>query len=173
MRLLHATYTGALGLATLLLLISTSQNEPMPLPWFTILPITVWLLGWYFEQRFALTLTFILFISFVAFASYRNHSPILLILTALSAYVAWDVEAFTARLTYFDDGDQRRRIRNRPILIRQHLLAIASIVTGSLILSLITLNATLQLSFWPAVVLSAILAIGLSAALRYLRESDL
>ena len=173
MRSLHITYIAALVIATLILLVGALQIGSSTAAFVALVPAVMWLLGWYFQQRFALTLTFVLFIGLIGLASYGTYPPMALVIAMLAAYVLWDVEAFAARLARFDNEEAFRAVRNRPNLIRQHLLATGGIVGGTLILSLITLNSTLQIGFWPAVALSTVLAIGLTQALRYLRESDL
>lgn len=171
MRLLHAIYFAALGVATGLLLLTMSNTGPAP--WLALVPLGVWLLGYYLKQRSLMTLTFVLFVVLVAQAAYRDSQPLVLVLIMLSAYVYWDIESFAARLAYYDDAEAHRKIENRPNLIRHHLFATGGIVVGALILSLITLNSTLEIGFWPAVTLSAVLAIALTLAMRYLREGDL
>ena len=167
LKLLSPLTWAALAVALLTLGLSYAIAAT-PLSFLIVIPsLVLWLIGYRTGRDTFFDSTFLFTFALIAVASFRGHNPALLVAAALGIIVAWDLRAFRKRLAPYEFvGEQLD-------LLRLHLQTLLTLIIVTVIISLVIFNASLDIGLWWSILLGGILVIGVSQAIRFLREGDL
>lgn len=103
----------------------------------------------------------------VGIVALQNESMrLFLLLSAITALVAWDLTNFDILIRI------NQQIIARDELIRTHLLRLSSVVILGLTLPLIVFSLQFELQFWQAFLLGVILLVGLTQIFTQLKRSN-
>jgi hypothetical protein len=167
MRLVENLMWAALAVGLIAVAASYTQSGS-PLTFFLILPpLAFWLFGWRKMWDSAVNVAFVLTFLLLGVAAFRQHDPTLLLSATLGTFCAWDLHAFGRRLA------QHNATPDHATLIRRHLQTLLTVIIITLVIALIIFNATLDIGLFWSLLLGGVLVVGVSQAIRFLRESDL
>ncbi len=167
MKLIENLMWAALAVGLIPIGVSVTESGS-PLLFFIILPpLAFWLVGQRIKRDAPINLAFVYTFCVVVYAALRQYNATLLIIGTLGTFCAWDLFAFGRRIA------QHGEIPTQSKLIRQHLQTLLTIIIMTLFIALIIFNATVDIGLFWSLLLGSILVVGVSQAIRFLRESDL
>lgn len=167
MKLIDNLMWAALAVGLIAVGVSYAQAGS-PLEFFLIVPpIGFWMAGRRLERDAPVNAAFLFIFLLITVAAFRQHNPALLLTATLGTFCAWDLFGFGRRIA---EHDPKQDYSN---LLRRHLQTLLTITIITLFIALIIFNATLDIGLFWSLLLGIILILGVSQAIRFLRESDL